>query len=465
MSFASAVKNTPIQTRTTNGMVALESSLDATVDLFFKIGASRGKDVTPLFEAALQESEEVALRVALWARDIRGGAGERQIFRDLLSHIEVYHPNVLLNTNFMYLVPVVGRWDDLLGFMDLNIRTKAYSFIEYALKRQDGLCAKWMPRKGPIANQLRNHLKLSPKQYRKILVSLTNVVESKMCAKEWDAIEFGKLPSVAMSRYHKAFYKNAKEKFEVYKAALVKGEEKINAGALYPYDIIMALETSGDRVIADAQWAALPNYMSDELVLPLVDVSGSMCALVGGSKTLTCLDVAVSLGLYCADKNSGPFKDMFLEFSSEAKIHILKGSLSQKLAQMKCAHWQMSTNLEAAFNSILNVATKGKVEPKDMPKILLILSDMQFNAAVKIGNSAIKMIRDKYTAAGYEVPKVVFWNLNAHENVPVKFDENGTALVSGFSPSIMKAVLKADMSNFTPKSVMLQAIMVDRYKF
>lgn len=468
MSFKNAVLNTPVAARTQNGMAALESTLSNTTDLFFKIGASRGKDITRLFEKAYHEDREIALRVAQWARDARGGAGERQLYRQVLKFLEKNYKNELVSTRILKNTAEIGRWDDLLVFEDAEIKSVAYNLIREALEAGNGLCAKWMPRKGPQAAELREHFGWSPKFYRKRLVELTKVVETQMCAKEFDAINFSHVPSLAMSRYSKAFGKNAPEAFTAYKEALKKGDPKVakvNAGAVYPYDILKNVRY-GDSALADEQWKALPNFMGDALVLPLVDVSGSMSCRVGGSGKgveLTCLDVAISLGLYCADKNTGPFKDLFLTFSSKPKFEHLSGTLSQKYRQLQTAHWEMSTNLHGAFEEILRVAVSNKVAAEDMPQTLLIMSDMQFNQCTRHDDSAIQMIRRKYETAGYTVPNVVFWNLNAYDNVPVRYDEKGVALVSGFSPAIMKAVLAADMEAMTPEAVMKKAVMSERY--
>jgi len=325
-----------------------------------------------------------------------------------------------------------------------------------------------MPRKGAQAAELREAFGWSPKFYRKRLVELTKVVETQMCAKEFEAINFSHVPSLAMSRYSKAFGKNAPEQFTAYKEALKKGDPKVakvNAGAVYPYDIVKTVR-HGDSALADEQWKALPNYIGDAMVLPLVDVSGSMTCPAGGKYTpnaIRCLDVAVSLGLYCADKNTGPFKDLFLTFSSSPKFEHVNGTLSQKIRQMETSHWEMSTNLHGAFTEILRVATTNRVAPEDMPKVLLIMSDMQFDQCTRFDDSAMQMIRRKYEDAGYNVPAIVFWNLNAADNVPVRFDEKGVALVSGFSPAIMKSVLAADLEGMTPEAIMKKTVMSDRY--
>ena len=467
MTFKQAVLNTTVEARTWNGMKAIESSLDAATDLFYKIGASRGRDITSQFERAYQDDPEVALRIAQWARDVRGGAGERELFRQVLRYVEKNHKDDLLNSKLLSNIPEIGRWDDLLVFNDPEVRHLAFSLIAKALSERNGLCAKWMPRKGADALALREFMNLSPKKYRKLLVTLTNVVETQMCAKDWEAINFSHVPSLAMSRYTKAFAKNAPSAFSVYKHALKSGDPsvKVNAAAVYPYDVIKTIHY-GDSQLADEQWKALPNYVGDSMILPVVDVSGSMGTPAGGynsKSNVSCLDVAVSLGLYCSDKNTGPFKDLFLTFSTKSQFVHLKGTLSEKLYQMERSSWEMSTNLHSAFNEILRVATINRVAPEDMPKAVLIMSDMQFNQCMKYDNSAIEMIHRKYQEAGYEVPGVVFWNLNDAGNVPVRFDEKGTALVSGFSPSILKAVLSGDFSNMTAESIMLAAISSDRY--
>jgi hypothetical protein len=171
------------------------------------------------------------------------------------------------------------------------------------------------------------------------------------------------------------------------------------------------------------------------------------------------------LGLYLADKNTGKFKDTFLTFSSKPELLNLKGNINQKIDQMVKSKWEMSTNLHAAFKKILDVAVKGGVPQEEMPAMVLILSDMQFDQCMTHDDSAIQMIKRKYEEAGYTMPQVVFWNLNAsYGNAPVKFDKGGTALVSGFSPAIVKPLLSGDIDNFTPVSIMLKTIMQDRYK-
>jgi len=464
-AFVNAVANQ--EARTANGMKARKSTAKATVDLFYKIGASRGKDITGDFTAAYVENSDVALRIAQWARDVRGGAGERQLFRDILVHLEKRDPDAALA--LLKKIPEVGRWDDIFVFSNPDLKSAAYTMLGDALRAKNGLAAKWTPRKGQIAAEVRAFFGMTPKQYRKSLVTLTKVVETQMCAGDWDNINFSHVPSVAARNYKKAFNRHTPA-FAEYVAKLVSGDKtvKVNASAIFPHDVLKGIahsynkldKTETDHVIA--QWDALPNYVGDASILPLVDVSGSMTTSVPGS-TVRCLDVAVGLGLYLADKNKGVFKDTFLTFSSKPQLVTLKGNIVDKVTQMSKSDWEMSTNLHAAMDKILSVAVKGSVPASDMPKMLLILSDMQFNQCARFDDSAMEMIERKFETAGYVVPQIVFWNLNSSDNVPVKADKSGAALVSGFSPSIMTALLSADMDQFTPEGIMLKTVMVPRY--
>jgi hypothetical protein len=470
-TFANAVRNQ--SARTANGMKARASTSNACVDLFFKIGASRGKDIVPAFTAAYVDNREYALRIAQWARDVRGGSGERKLFRDILSHLAKTDTDAALA--LMLKTPLLGRWDDVLVLLGTDLEKDAVTMIQDALNKGDGLCAKWMPRKGEEAAKLRAMLGWTPKFYRKRLVELTKVVETQMCAKQWDEINFNHVPSLASARYKKAFARHT-DKYKEWAAKLVstdpkvKAEVKVNAGAVYPYDVLKGVHTmaydKANRSHVIAQWEALPNYVGDASILPLVDVSGSMGSPAGGynSKSgVTCMDVAVSLGLYLADKNKGKFKDTFLTFSGSPQLLNLQGNVLEKAEQMVKSKWEMNTDLHKAIAKILEVAVVNSVPAEEMPKMLLILSDMQFDACTRHDDSAIEMIGRKYAEAGYTMPQVVFWNLNAADNVPVKMDQSGTALVSGFSPAIVKTLLSGDVEQFTPQAMMLKTIMNPKY--
>lgn len=459
-AFVEAVKEVQMETRTNNGMKTFDSSKSALVDLFFSIGSSRGKDLSKEFIKAMKQDETLALRLLMWARDVRGGAGERDVVRNILLNLEKNYPEAL--DRVLPHLPEFGRWDDMLIFKTKAVKAKAFTLIGDALRERNGLAAKWMPRQGPLAAEIRQFFGMSPKQYRKSLVEMTKVVEQNMCANTWTGINYSHVPSLAAARYQKAFKRHDPTGYEAYKAKLTTGEAKVNAAAVYPYDVIKSRRFGGDDKVIQAQWDALPNYIGDELVLPVVDVSGSMSSPVGGNPNLRCIDVSVSLGLYLADKNKGPFKDMFLTFSEKSKLEILKGNLIDKLNQLQASDWGMSTNLHGAFEAILKYAVKGNVPAKDMPKYILVMSDMEFNTCTRYDDSAMQMIERKYKDAGYSVPNIVFWNLNARAgNVPVKHNKSGVALVSGFSPSIMTAILGAE--DLDPTSVMMQALNSPRY--
>lgn len=451
---------------TANGAVTNVSSLNKNVDLFFLAGASRGKDITSAFAGAFVEDPEVATRVLQWARDARGGAGERETFRKLFGYLLKNEPAIA--SRVLPKVPDLGRWDDVLIAFGSPIEREALRMIAFALNDvKDGLCAKWMPRQGEQANKIRSYMRLTPKQYRKLLVGLSNTVEQKMCAQDWTGIVYPHVPSVAAGRYQKAFLKHDPKGYGEYKAKLVAGEAKINASVAYPYDVVRALRT-GDKTVSNEQWKALPNYLegSDENILPVVDVSGSMDSVrVAGS--ITALDVSVSLGLYVSERMGGVFKDQFVTFSGAPEMLKLKGSLSQRYDQMARSNWGMNTDIQAVFKLILNAAKTHKVDQKDMPTKILILSDMEFDQCAgrqKVSVSAMTMIEKEFEAAGYKLPQIVFWNLNGRAgNSPVTYNQVGTALVSGFSPSIVKSVLGGE--EMTPISIMLKTVMVQRYDF
>jgi hypothetical protein len=453
---------------TANGAVTNASSLNKNVDLFFLAGASRGKDITSTFVGAFVEDSEVAIRVLQWARDARGGAGERDTFRKLFSYILKNEPASA--SRVLVKAPELGRWDDVLVAFGSPIEREALRMIAFALNEtRDGLCAKWMPRQGAEANKIRSYLKLTPKQYRKLLVGLSNTVEQKMCAQDWTGIVYPHVPSVAAGRYQKAFLKHDPAGYGDYKAKLATGEAKINASVAYPYDVIRSLN-NGDPTVANAQWAALPNYLegSRENILPIVDVSGSMSGVeVSGS--VTAMDVSISLGLYLSERLSGAFKDQFVTFSSTPSLQKVSGNLIQRYEQMARTDWGMSTNIQAVFKLVLNAGVKHGVPQSEMPSKLLILSDMEFNQCVSTNSrgvsvSAMEMVKQEFNNAGYEMPQIVFWNLNGRAgNSPVTYNESGAALVSGFSPSIVKSVLGGE--EMTPISIMLKTVMTARYDF
>jgi hypothetical protein len=453
------------QAVTVNGAVTHATTESACLDLFFCIGGSRAlspRDIAKAFAAAWSESPESASRIALWARDVRSGAGERRAFRNMLETLILLDPDRARRV--MALIPELGRWDDVLVAIGTPLESTATDLIQAGLHRGDRLCAKWLPRKGDLAARLRKALGYSPKQWRKTLVGLTNVVETEMCENRWDSIDFGKVPSQAHSRYMSAFRRHAPVEYSVYLANLSKGTAKINAGAIFPHDIVVRLlknlYTQDIADACDAQWRSLPNLLHgyNSNILPVVDVSGSMRSTVSGE--VTALDIAVSLGLYIAERNEGLFRDHFVTFSENPEVVAIQGvTLRDRLNSLSNANWGYSTNFEQTFKEILNAAIEANLPEDQMPSTVLVLSDMQFNLAGPCTN--FDAVDAAYQQAGYRRPKMIFWNIvGAGGNYPVQAGEADTALVSGFSPHVLKMVLS---NTANPTDAMNATIYQTRY--
>ena len=459
---------------TDNGALAHHSSLSANLDFFYLAGASRGKDIKQEFYKALNEDRDVALRTLQWLRDIRGGAGERQLFKDLFTTIG----SMTDASKVLGKVKEIGRLDDLLdlsiklegtGVLEDRLSEDALQLFVAELRANNGLAFKWTPIKGATAKKLRTMMGFKKEaDWRKFVVAGRKTVEQQMCAKEWSEINFSHVPSVASARYQKAFGRNASKEYGEYLASLQKGEAgvKINASAVYPIDVFKSCY-NGNPEVAEQQWKALPNYLegNSERILPLIDVSGSMTASAGGT-SVSCMDVAISLGWYIADKIEGTFKHTFMTFEDVPRMLQLTNlsTLKDTFDTIRSVSWGRSTNIQNAFKVLLHAAVQNEVPKEDMPTTIMILSDMQFDCSYVDGRSvtAFDMVKAEYSAAGYEVPKIVFWNLNvSNKTIPVTKDETGTAMVSGYSPSLLKGILKGGM---TPEQIMLDTVMIDRYK-
>lgn len=477
-SLFEAMEKTINQPTTINGCPTNETSDDVLLDLFFQIGTYRNQDdkvVIENFVKAFEHDSNLALRILFWNRDVRGGQGERKVFRTCMKFLA--NEGIDLS-NVIPHIPFYGRWDDLLIFIDTPMQEAALNIIALGLEDRSALCAKWMPRekssKAREALILRKHLGLTPKAYRKLLSSLTNVVESQMCKKEWDSITFSKVPSRAALIYRKAFEKNTPKLYNDYLLAVLSGEEKVNSSTLYPYDLTSKVVdfsyrgmnpitlTEAEQMLIDEQWKALPNYMegSSDLILPIIDTSGSMYTEGKPSP----IEAAISLGMYIAERNEGPFKNQFLTFSQQPEIVNIEGSnLSEKVGNISRAAWAMNTDLEAVFRLVLESAVTHKLPQSEMPTMILILSDMEFDIGSNPNMTAYQNAAEMYKQAGYELPKIVFWNLNTlSNNFPVKSDSQGNAMVSGFSPSILKQILSGQ--DLSPMSIMLSVINSQRYK-
>lgn len=447
---------------TENLMPTHSTSGNAILDMFFQMGGSRAlplKDLYAMLARALGEDKLLATKATFYNRDIRGGQGERRSFRIFFHYLASNHPEIARKN--IENVPFYGRWDDLLIAINTPIEKDALDYILHALKNGDALCAKWMPREGKrhddIAKHLRETWELSARDYRKLLAGNTNVVEHQMCQKAWGAIVYEHIPSKAMHKYRRAFSRNDGERFGAFLEAVESGEKKIHAGAIFPHDIIRPyIADFGDYdKTVELQWKAQPNYMPEGYqILPVCDTSGSMYG-----EPLT---ICVALGMYLAERNLGPFKDAFITFSHKPQLQLLKGdNLHDRAMGLANANWDMNTDLEAMFKLVLDQAVKHNVPAEDMPNTLLIISDMQFDRCIQnASDSALTMAKRMYDAAGYSMPNVVFWNVRTSQGIPAKFDTQGTALVSGCSPSILTSIFTGELE---PVKVMNRTLNSERY--
>jgi hypothetical protein len=427
-----------------------------------------------LFKDAYFDNREISLRVLQWVRDIRGGAGARQAFRDCLAWLISYAPKdamAVLNKTAL-----IGRWDDMFVAFNGNskpVQRHAISLIKKALANGDGLCAKWCPRKGPVAYILQNALKLSPKAYRVLIVGLSSTVEQKMCAGEWDEVNYSHVPSVAFARYRKAFKRHDESRYASFVEAANKGEAKINASAVFPHDVVKLLPTSKNhfyhnpinetiRTSINAQWKALPDYLAEsgETGLVVADVSDSMNRNVGGNTNA--MQVCISLAMYMSERARGAFKDTFITFSGSPQLQRLTGSdITARYEQLIRAAWSQNTDIEKVFKLILDTAQTHHLAQADMPAVVTIISDMEFDYCA-YGRTGLEMIRKKFELAGYKMPRLVFWNVAGRiGNVPATAKQKDAALISGFSPAILAQVFNTE--ELTPVNVMLKAVMSDRY--
>ena len=451
---------------TANGCLTNSTTSNRCLDLFFMINASRGQDISKEFYAALSENEDLAIRILLNSRDCRGGAGERDTFRKLL--VKLCHTDPGLAVRVAKRIPELGRWDDFLVMLDTPMTTAGYALekISAALWAGDQNCAKWMPRhtRNQAPNIIRKYMNLKPKEYRKLL-TVAKTVENLLCAGQFMEVNYNTLPSIAAARYQNTFAKHDADRYNKYIAALESGDAKINAGVIYPHDVIISM-LNGNRKVANEQWKALPNFLegTNERILPVIDVSGSMTCSVGGNPSLTCMDVAIALGMYVAERNESVFKDEFITFHSRPEMVKITGqTLLDRYNNVKRADWGGSTNFVGTFDLILAKAKMANLTDADMPTKVIVFSDMEFNEADRSGSTAFQNIQEKFEAAGYAMPQMVFWNLNARPgNNPIKADTTGTALVSGMSPSILKALFGGELD---PVKVMLRTVMVERYNY
>jgi len=448
-------------TETENGALTFNRSGAPLLDFYALAGAMRNneEDALDLFKKAFSFDRLSAIKILFYLRDIRGGQGERKLFRNCLEWLGTDFPEVF--EKIIEFVPEYGRWDDM--FFDND---KVYGFIFHQIRKDMGsetpsLLAKWLPTINASsastkakAKMIAGKIKMNEIVYRKTVRAIRKkikVVEELMSAKKWKDINYSSVPSQASRIYKNAFKKHDEERYGKFIDKATKGEVKINAGTLYPYQIYKSVENDYSQTL-EALWNQLPNYTQGKNALVVADVSGSM----EGDP----MAVSVSLALYFAERNKGQFKDYFITFTGNPKLQRIHGeTLKEKMVSIERADWNQNTNLQAVFDLILNTGLKNSVPQNEMPETIYIISDMEFDDAC--GNRTnFEAIKGKYEQSNYKMPNLVFWNVDARQkNLPVQKDERGVAMVSGFSPVVFKIAVE----NKTPEQIMMDTINSDRY--
>jgi hypothetical protein len=439
-------------TYTENGALSNATTKSACLDFFACAG--NHNDFSAQFWAAYKEDASLAIRILLWARDCRGGSGAKATFKAVLRQMAEKNM-VLLQSLFPY-IPEFGSWKDVFTTFPVP-----YDWMSMAVARrlknegEHSLLCKYIPRKGPWFGALREKMIMSQSEFRHYIVSRSATVEQEMCAQKWADINYSAVPSRAGMLYKNAFIKHDEVRYVDYISSVLKGEKKINASVLYPNELVARAENDRSEAY-EAMWNALPDYMegSTERILPICDTSGSMAG--------TPIEVSVGLGMYISERTQGPFKNMFMTFSAHPQLQKLSGTFLERMKQLNDADWGMITNLQRTFEEILKYALKNNVSEDQMPTKLLIISDMQFDEAVGYDGTNFEAIQEKYRNAGYHMPSIIFWNVRGvFTDTPITKDDKNVAIVSGYSPAILKSVLKGDA--ITPERVMHLTVDIPRY--
>ena len=498
MSFMNAMKNEMLEnfneSVTENGAVGYRTTGKALLDINFAVASLRSAnegEIVRRFQAAFLENKVLAMKWLFFARDVRGGLGERRLFRTAMKYIAKYEPEMARKV--VGLIPEYGRYDDLWSLLDDNeLRPYVVEFISQQLtedvansrnRKPISLLGKWMPSANAssattkrYAKILRNALEMKESEYRRTLSALrryTDVVEVKMSAKMWGEIDYEAVPSRANLIYNGAFLRNDEERRRAFLASLEKGEARINASTLFPYDIVHQYCSGGygrtpksyDATI-EALWRNLPDLVQGcGNTIVVADGSGSMMSRVGSSG-VTALEVANSLAIYFAERSSGEFKNKYITFSSRPQlVDFSRGQSLRDKISIALGHSEISnTNIEAVFDLILNTAIRNNMRQEDIPANILIISDMEFDCATtgRIGANLFKTIEAKYRGYGYKLPRLVFWNVNSRTNtIPVRENDMGVALVSGFSVNICKMVMSGKTDPF---ECLLETLNTPRYQ-
>ena len=468
------------KTYTENGSVIYRSTGRDCLDLFATIGALRREseqEITARFLRAYAEDPDLAMKILFYGRDVRGGLGERRVFRILLRWLAVSKPESVVR-NLPY-VAEYGRWDDVLVLLDTPCRAEALALLkqqfdaDLAALSSDGdvsLLGKWLPSVNAsndetirAAKQIANAFGLSDRDYRKTLTKLRaqiRILENNLRKRDY-TFDYSKQPSKAMFKYRKAFLRNDAERYGAFMQRVSTGEVKLNTGALYPYEIIEKAYHCDDaeRLSLDATWRALADYTQDENALVVADGSGSM---YWGGKPMPAA-VAQSLAIYFAEHNRGAFRNHFITFSMNPRLVEIKGrDIVDKARYCETVNECANTNIQKVFELVLNAAVRNRVAQKDLPSTIYIISDMEFDScAAGASLTNFEYAAKLFRQAGYRLPNVVFWNVSSrNQQQPITTNEQGVALVSGCSPRIFSMVMEGSLDPFT---FMLSVIDTERY--
>lgn len=464
---------------TENGAVQYCTSGKELLDANFAVSSMRSWDeekIKDTFTKVYFENKLLACKWLFYLRDVRGGLGERRSFRAAFSRL--IDLDIDVAKKLLPLIPEYGRWDDLLSLYDTNVHDDVVSIVKEQLdkdlkgidnKSSISLLGKWMfsintsSRKTRVlAKRLAKDLGMTEKDYRKTVSKLRqyiDVIEVKMSDRQWGEIDYSKVPSRANLLYGNAFDNHDHDRRQEYLESLQRGGTKINAGTLFPHDIVHKYTNTNDwrrrinpiDVTTEELWKALPDYVNGNgNTICVADGSGSMNCRISDRSATTALDVANSLAIYFAEKCSGEFKDKYITFSRRPQLVDFSSAdtLHQKI-QIAMTHNEVAnTNIEAVFKLILDTAVNNGMSQDDMPSNVLILSDMEFdgcactNSDYGVEEKDFDKIAKKYEEKGYKLPRLVFWNICGRTNgIPIKQNDLGVSLVSGFSPAICNMVL------------------------
>ena len=466
MSYLDELQKATNKATTENGGATNASSLNPCLDFFALGAAKRGNPVEAggLFYKAYLKDKATALRTLFYIRDVRGGQGERDIFRECMNQLEAFDKETA--DKMLKFIPEYGRWDDLVLTRSSNpvaVKIVKEQLLKDSKTDTPSLLGKWLPSENATSSITRAEgrawakaLGLKPSQYRKILSKLRkqiSILESKMSDKKWMDIKYENVPSQAFRKHTAAFDRNDHERYQEFIGAVNKGEKKVNTSTVTTAEVIQNVR-NGDEDSANAIWKSLDNFVPEDLnAIVVADVSGSMYGRP--------MDISTSLALYFAEKNKGAFAGKFLTFSRSPRLMEVSGTtLTEKLGNISCADWGMNTDIEKTFDVLLKAAvTSGDTE--NIPRVIYIISDMEFDAcATGADETAFENARRKWKEAGLELPTVVFWNVDARSNnMPAtKFDAN-VVLVSGSNQNAFRFAMEGK----TPEQLMHEVIDSERY--